>query len=127
MRILVADESMIVRSLVCARLSADGHDVMEAQDGPEAVECAHRERPDVIVLDRKLPKMDGFEVCTRLRRDPASRSVGILMLTDHRGEHTRVESVERGADVFMSKPFNPRELSMRVRLLGSQRPLAATG
>jgi DNA-binding response OmpR family regulator len=127
MRILVADESMIVRSLVCARLTADGHDVTEAEDGPEAIEAARREQPDVIVLDRKLPKMDGFEVCTRLRRDPASSSVGILMLTDHRGEHTRVESVKRGADVFMSKPFNPRELSMRVRLLGSQRPLAATG
>ena len=99
----------------------------EAEDGPEAIEAARRQRPDVIVLDRKLPKMDGFEVCTQLRRDPASRSVGILMLTDHRGEHTRVESVVRGADVFMSKPFNPRELSMRVRVLGSQRPLAATG
>ena len=121
----MADESPIVRSLVCARLTADGHEVTEAHDGHEAVESVRRERPDVVVLDRKLPKMDGFEVCTRLRLDPASSSVGILMLTDHRGEHTRVESVERGADVFMSKPFNPRELSLRVGLLGSQRSLAA--
>ena len=121
----MADESTIVRSLVCARLSADGHDVTEARDGPEAVELARLQRPDIVVLDRKLPKMDGFEVCTQLRLDPASSAVGILMLTDHRGEHTRVESVERGADVFMSKPFNPRELSLRVRLLGSQRSLAA--
>lgn len=123
----MADESPIVRSLVCARLSADGHEVIEAGDGHEAIESARRVRPDVVVLDRKLPKLDGFEVCTRLRRESGLRSIGILMLTDHRGEHTRVESIERGADVFMSKPFSPRELSLRVSLLGSQRQLAATG
>jgi DNA-binding response OmpR family regulator len=81
----------------------------------------------VIVLDRQMPKMDGFEVCTRLRQDPTLRSIGILMLTDNRGEHTLLESLERGADDFMSKPFNPRELSVRIRLLRARLSLARTG
>src|SRR5215210_5246644 len=127
MRVLVADDSVVVRRLVCARLVADGHEVTEAGDGQAAVEAAVRQRPDVIVLDRQMPKMDGFEVCTKLRQNPALRSVGILMLTDNRGEHTLIESLERGADEFMSKPFSPRELSVRVRLLGSRQSLAPAG
>ena len=123
MKVLVADDSMVVRRLVCARLVADGHDVIEAEDGQAALDAAVRERPAVIVLDRQMPKMDGFEVCTRLRQDERLRTVGILMLTDNRGEHTLLESLERGADEFMSKPFSPRELSVRVRLLGSRQPL----
>ena len=124
MKVLVADDSVVVRRLVCARLVADGHTVVETSDGQEAVDAALRERPDVVVLDLHMPKMDGFEVCTRLRRAEALRSVGILMLTDNRGEHTLIESLERGADEFMSKPFSPRELSVRVRLLGSRQALA---
>jgi DNA-binding response OmpR family regulator len=126
MKVLVADDSVVVRRLLCVRLVADGHTVVEASDGQEAVDAALRERPDVIVLDLHMPKMDGFEVCTRLRGDDALRSVGILMLTDNRGEHTLIESLERGVDDFMSKPFSPRELSVRVRLLGSRQALAAS-
>ena len=124
MKVLVADDSVVVRRLLCVRLVADGHTVVEASDGQEAVDAALRERPDVIVLDLHMPKMDGFEVCTRLRGDDALRSVGILMLTDNRGEHTLIESLERGVDDFMSKPFSPRELSVRVRLLGTRQALA---
>ena len=120
MKVLVAEDSVVVRRLVCARMLADGHTVIEAGDGQAAVDTALSEHPDVIVLDRQMPKMDGFEVCTRLREDAELRSVGILMLTDSRGEHTLIESLERGVDEFMSKPFSPRELSIRVRLLGSR-------
>jgi two-component system phosphate regulon response regulator PhoB len=127
MKVLVADDSMVVRRLVCARLIADGHDVIEAEDGQAALDAAVRERPAVIVLDRQMPKMDGFEVCTRLRQDERLKTVGILMLTDNRGEHTLLESLERGADEFMSKPFSPRELSARVRMLGSRLSLAQSG
>ena len=120
MKVLVVDDSVVVRRLVAARLTADGHAVTEASDGQAAVDAALREHPDVIVLDRQMPRMDGFEVCTRLREHAELRSVGILMLTDSRGEQTLIESLERGADEFMSKPFSPRELSIRVRLLGSR-------
>jgi DNA-binding response OmpR family regulator len=124
MKVLVVDDSVVVRRLVAARLIADGHTVIEAADGQAAVDAAVRERPDVIVLDRQMPKMDGFEVCSKLREHAELRGVGILMLTDSRGEHTLIESLERGADEFMSKPFSPRELSIRVRLLGSRQSLA---
>jgi DNA-binding response OmpR family regulator len=127
MKVLVVDDSVVVRRLLCARLAADGHDVLEAQDGHAGVDVALRERPDVIVLDLQMPKMDGFEVCARLRQDPSLRSVGILMLTDNRGEDTLIESLERGVDEFMSKPFSPRELSARVRMLGSRLSLAQSG
>jgi len=127
MKVLIADDSEVVRRLVAARLLADGHEVIEAEDGQEAVELAARELPQVLVLDRQMPRMDGFEVCTRLRQNPATRGVGILMLTDNRGENTLLESMERGADEFMTKPFSPRELSVRVRLLGSRQALAAAG
>ena len=124
MKVLVVDDSVVVRRLVAARMTADGHDVIEAVDGQAAIDEALRERPDVIVLDRLMPKMDGFEVCEKLREHTEMCSVGILMLTDSRGEHTLVESLERGADDFMSKPFSPRELSVRVRMLGARRTLA---
>ena len=127
MKVLIADDSEVVRRLVAARLLADGHEVIEAEDGQEAVELAISQRPQVLVLDRQMPRMDGFEVCSRLREDPATRGVGILMLTDNRGENTLLESIERGADEFMSKPFSPRELSVRVRLLGTRQALAAAG
>ena len=127
MKVLIADDSEVVRRLVAARLLADGHEVIEAEDGQEAVELAISQRPQVLVLDRQMPRMDGFEVCTRLRKEPATRGVGILMLTDNRGENTLLESIERGADEFMSKPFSPRELSVRVRLLGTRQALAAAG
>jgi two-component system, OmpR family, alkaline phosphatase synthesis response regulator PhoP len=127
MRVLVVDDSVVVRRLVCARLVADGYDVLEAEDGDVGVEIALRERPDVIVLDLQMPKMDGFEVCARLREDPSLWSAAILMLTDNRGEDTLIESLGRGVDEFMSKPFSPRELSARVRLLGSRLSLTASG
>jgi DNA-binding response OmpR family regulator len=121
MRVLVADDSPVVRRLVAARLQADGHEVLEAADGVETVEVALRERPDLLVLDRVMPKMDGLEVCDRLRADERTRGVGILMLTDHGGEQAMIDGIERGADEFMSKPFSPRELSVRVRLVGARR------
>ena len=121
MRVLVADDSPVVRRLVVARLQADGHEVLEATDGIEAVDVAMREQPDLLVLDRVMPKMDGLEVCDRLRADERTRDVGILMLTDHGGEQAMIEGIARGADEFMSKPFSPRELSVRVRLVGARR------
>ena len=124
MKVLVADDSVVVRRLVAARLVADGHSVIEASDGQAAIDAAVKERPDVIVLDLLMPKMDGFEVCTKVREHAELRAVRILMLTDSRGEQTLIESLERGADDFMSKPFSPRELSIRVRLLGSRQTLA---
>jgi DNA-binding response OmpR family regulator len=123
MRILVVDDSAVVRRLVTARLEADGHEVVEATDGVAGLEAALAEPPDLVVLDRSMPRMDGFEVCTRLRERQETADVAILMLTDSSSEQALAEGIDRGADDFMSKPFSPRELSLRVRLLGSRRAL----
>jgi DNA-binding response OmpR family regulator len=121
MRVLVVDDSAVVRRLVSARLEADGHEVAEAPDGMAGLEAALAEPPDLVVLDRSMPRMDGFEVCTRLRERQETADVAILMLTDSSTEEALAEGIDRGADDFMSKPFSPRELSLRVRLLGSRR------
>jgi DNA-binding response OmpR family regulator len=120
-RVLVVDDSAVVRRLVSARLEADGHEVIEAPDGVAGLEAALAEPPDIVVLDRSMPRMDGFEVCTRLRERQETADVSILMLTDSSSEQALAEGIDRGADDFMSKPFSPRELSLRVRLLGSRR------
>jgi|ERR687891_1533118 DNA-binding response OmpR family regulator len=122
MRVLVVDDSAVVRRLVTARLEADGHEVVEASDGMAGLEAALADPPNLVVLDRSMPRMDGFEVCTRLREQPETADVAILMLTDSSSEQALAEGIDRGADDFMSKPFSPRELSLRVRLLGSRRP-----
>ena len=121
MKVLVIDDSAVVRKLVSARLEADGHEVAEAQDGLAGLEAAFAESPDLVVLDRSMPRMDGFEVCTRLRENAETAGVAILMLTDSSTEDALAEGLARGADDFMSKPFSPRELSLRVMLLGSRR------
>ena len=126
MKVLVADDSATIRRLLSARLGADGHQVIEAADGKQAVESALGEQPDLIVLDRQMPKMDGFEVCEELRSRPEMDGVVILMLTAVTSEDAVLEGIERGVDEYMSKPFSPRELSARIRMLAARRGAVAT-
>ena len=115
MKILIADDSTTVRRLVSARLVADGHTVVEAEDGEEAVELAARERPDLVVLDKMMPKLDGFEVLRRLRESTETRGVPIIMLTDRAGEDDVLAALGLGVEDYMPKPFSPLELSARVK------------
>ena len=114
MKILVADDSSTVRRLVTARLLADGHEVIEAEDGHEALELALSERPALVVLDKVMPKLDGFEVVRALRENPDTARVPIVMLTDRTGEEDVLDGLGLGVDEYMPKPFSPRELSLRV-------------
>jgi DNA-binding response OmpR family regulator len=114
MKILVADDSSTVRRVVSARLTADGHDVVEAEDGEQALALARAEQPALLVLDKVMPKLDGFEVVRALRADPATRRLPIVMLTDRAGEDDVLDGLGLGVDEYMPKPFSPRELSMRV-------------
>jgi DNA-binding response OmpR family regulator len=113
-KILVADDSSTVRRVVSARLSADGHDVIEAGDGEEALALVRSESPALLVLDKVMPKLDGFEVLRALRADPATQGLPIVMLTDRAGEDDVLDGLGLGVDEYMPKPFSPRELSMRV-------------
>jgi two-component system alkaline phosphatase synthesis response regulator PhoP len=114
-KILVAEDSTTVRGLVSARLSADGYDVVEAEDGEEAVALARSQAPDLIVLDKMMPKLDGFEVVRRLREDPATAGIPIIMLTDRAGEEDVLQGLDLGVEDYMPKPFSPLELSARIK------------
>jgi DNA-binding response OmpR family regulator len=119
-RVLVADDSPTVRRLVAARLAADGHEVIEAEDGEQALSMAQSENPSVLILDKVMPKLDGFEVVRRLREQENAPRVPIVMLTDRAGEEDVVAGLDLGVNEYMPKPFSPRELSVRVkRVLGA--------
>lgn len=109
--VLIVDDDPTVREVVRRYLVRDGHRVLEAADGADALALAARERPDLIVLDLMLPGIDGLDVCRHLRR---TSTVPILMLTALGAESDRVVGLEYGADDYVVKPFSPRELSLRV-------------
>jgi DNA-binding response OmpR family regulator len=112
--ILVAEDERDLNHLIRRHLEDEGYRVVQAYDGAEAVDAADRERPDLLVLDWMMPKLDGLEVCRRIRR---SSIVPILMLTARSDEIDRVLGLEVGADDYLTKPFGIRELLARVRAM----------
>ncbi len=112
MKILVVDdEETMVRSL-STLLAEEGYEVTVAADGPQALEAARAERPDLILLDVMLPGVDGMEVCRQIR---TWSTVPIIMLTAKTGEVDKVVGLEVGADDYVTKPFSPRELVARIK------------
>jgi putative two-component system response regulator len=116
-RVLVADDTESVRSLFRKLLSADGHEVVSASDGAEAMDAVQQHLPDVILLDVSMPRMDGLEVCRRLKADPATRLTPVVLVTGQADLSDRIRGIEAGADEFLSKPVHPHELRARVRSL----------
>jgi two-component system phosphate regulon response regulator PhoB len=116
-RILVVDDEPDAVDLVAFNLRQAGWDVTTAGDGAEALAKARTQVPALIVLDIMLPEMDGLEVCKSLRRDPATAAIPIILLTARAGEVDRVLGLELGADDYLTKPFSPRELVLRIRKL----------
>jgi adenylate cyclase len=115
-RILVVDDVQPNIRLLEAILGAQGYEVVPAFSGTEALERAAEQRPDLILLDVQMPGMNGYEVCRRLRADPATSFLPVVMLTSSEGED-RVAAIDAGADDFIQKPFNQQELLARVRSL----------
>jgi DNA-binding response OmpR family regulator len=115
MKILIAEDSSTVRRLVAARLAADGFEVIEAADGEEALFAAQRDEPDLLVLDKVMPKLDGFEVVRALRDNPRTAEVPIVMLTERTSEEDVLSGLNLGVEEYIAKPFSPHELSARVR------------
>ncbi len=129
---LVVDDDDTVREVLRRYLSRDGHEVLEAADGPTGLERARTGHPDLVVLDLMLPGMNGLDVCRELRR---TSTVPVIMLTALGQEADRVAGLEFGADDYVVKPFSPRELALRVgRVLDRsrvapapvERPVAST-
>jgi len=112
--ILLVDDEDAVQKLLAYPLERDGFRVVQARDGEEALECFRREHVDLVVLDLMLPKVDGLEVCKRLRADS---NVPIIMLTARGEELDKVLGLELGADDYITKPFSIREFRSRVRAL----------
>ncbi|EFK99924.1 phosphate regulon transcriptional regulatory protein PhoB [Streptomyces sp. SPB78] len=109
--VLVVDDDPTVAEVVAGYLLRAGCTVDRAGDGPSALARAHTHRPDLVVLDLMLPGMDGLEVCRRMR---ARHPVPVIMLTARGDEDDRILGLERGADDYVTKPFSPRELVLRV-------------
>ncbi|MCW2843773.1 MAG: response regulator transcription factor [Nocardioides sp.] len=110
-RVLVVDDDHTVREVVVSYLRAHEHEVVEAADGETALRTMREAPADLVVLDLMLPGIDGLEVCRRLRETGA---VPIIMLTALGAETDRVVGLEHGADDYVTKPFSPRELALRV-------------
>jgi len=116
-RILIVDDPLPNVKLLEAKLSAEYFDVVTAGDGPTALKLALEQPPDLILLDVMMPGMDGFEVCRRLRREPRTRHIPVVMVTALTDVADRVRGLEAGADDFLSKPVNDVALFARVRSL----------
>lgn len=122
-KILVVDDEPDAVELIEFNLKAAGYEVLTAVDGANALKKARSLLPNLIVLDLMLPEVDGLEVCKLLRRDAKTMGIPIIMLTAKAAEIDRVLGLELGADDYMTKPFSPRELVLRVkRLLRSETP-----
>ena len=113
-RILVVDDEPDIVALVAYHLAKAGYRVATAANGHDALAVARRERPALLVLDLMLPGMSGFDVLTELRADSATRDVAVLMLTARKDEPDRIQGLSLGADDYLTKPFSPQELVLRV-------------
>lgn len=113
--ILVADDARMTVQLVRDVLVMNGYRVVEAYDGLETLEKIQHEQPDMLILDIDMPRMDGFEVCRRLKGNPATAHIPILMLTAMESVRDRVRGLSLGAEDYVVKPFRPAELAARVK------------
>jgi len=116
-KVLVVDDEPVLVETIAYNLEQAGYEVTTAADGASALEVAQRERPDLVILDIMLPKMDGIEVCRVLRREKSTATTPIMMLTAKGEEIDKVVGLEVGADDYVTKPFGRRELLARVKAL----------
>ena len=120
--ILVVDDEPAMVGMVGALLGDDGHQIVTAYDGETALKRHAEEHPDLVILDRRLPRMSGDEVCRAIR---AGSDTPILMLTGEKGSEERARLLDLGADDYLEKPFSKKELSARVRALLRRAPSRA--
>jgi len=122
-QILIVDDEPDALELIGYKLREAGMNPLFARDGEHAITMAREARPELIVLDLTLPGMDGLEVCKALQRDALTSQIPIVMLTGRSTEMDRVVGLELGARDYVTKPFSPRELALRIRnILGHGRP-----
>ncbi len=122
MKILIADDERDIRELIRFTLQFSGYEVITASNGEEAFEAAYSEQPDLILLDVRMPRMTGYEVCIKLKLDEKTKNIPVAFLSA-KGQESEVQTgLEAGAEDYIIKPFSPEQLSERVKvLLGNYR------
>ena len=131
-RVLVIEDEAEIAALVAYQLTRDGYRVETAANGSEGLDALHRELPDLVVLDRMLPGVSGDEILKAIRSDSTTKEVPVLVLTAKREQEDRIQGLELGADDYLTKPFSPRELVLRVdailrRAQGEGQPTTSGG
>jgi len=114
-KVLIIEDDPDIQGLVCAILQEDGHQLLTALRGGEGLELAHSQQPDVIILDVNLPDLDGFEICSRLKSNEATRAIPVLMSTAQTDRRSRLRGLELGANDYLPKPVDPCDVRLRVR------------
>ena len=114
-RILIVDDESDLVAVLRFGLEVEGFDVIDASDGEEGLKRAREEHPDLLVLDLMLPKLDGYKVCRALKYDERYKSLPIFILSARSGEQDRRLALDMGADVFISKPYEIKDLVARIR------------
>jgi DNA-binding response OmpR family regulator len=113
-KVLVIDDEEYIQHILNFSFAAEGYEVLTASDGEEGVSKARDEKPDVIVMDIMMPKMDGYEACKKLKSDPETKDIPVILLTAKGREADRKLGSEAGADDYVVKPFSPGRLIERV-------------
>jgi two-component system, OmpR family, phosphate regulon response regulator PhoB len=116
-RVLLADDDPALRRLIGTTLGSQDFDLLQAVDGEEALYIARQQRPELVLLDVNMPKLDGFEVCRNLKSDPATAAMKIVILTARGADADRARAREAGADEYFIKPFSPVQLLNKVYAL----------
>jgi len=122
-KILVVDDEIYIVHILDFSLGMEGYEVLTALDGEQALEKAHAEHPDLIVLDIMMPKLDGYETCKLLKADPATKEIPVILLSAKGRNVDQKVGFEVGANDYITKPFSPRKLVERINaLLGQTSP-----
>ena len=116
-RVLVVEDEVDIADLIMFNLQRAGYEVLKAHDGIAGAETAIRERPDLVVLDLMLPGRDGYSVFREIRRDARTSHIPVIMLTARAQTEDRIQGLEAGADDYLTKPFSPKELVLRVNAI----------
>ncbi|MBI4377495.1 MAG: response regulator [Nitrospinae bacterium] len=116
-KILIVDDEADILTLLEYNLKKAGFKVISAKDGPEALKLTKEERPDLIILDIMLPSVEGTEICKVIKKDEVTSHIPVIMLTAKGEEVDRIVGLELGAEDYITKPFSPRELILRVRAI----------
>ncbi len=116
-RILVVDDEIYIVHILEFSLTMEGYTVLTASDGEEALKLIEQERPDLVVLDIMMPKLDGYEVCRRLRQDDQFGNLPVILLSAKGRPVDREAGLQAGADDYIAKPFSPRKLLEKIREL----------